>query len=124
MRGRSKAKWTPLETGPPASVASFFRANATADIEPPRAPRSFALIRWMIGAFALGVPLAVMVLASVLVVPPAISKAWNNVSAAYQPPAPRVLPGSTYVYDRDGRLLTKFHGEIDRTPIALAQMPM
>jgi penicillin-binding protein 1A len=120
---RSRGAWTPLETGPPAEAGSFFRARALPDIDPPRAPRSFALIRWTVGAFALGVPLAVMLLASVLVVPPAIGRAWSNASAGTELPEPKELPGSTYVYDRDARVVTKLHGEIDRTPIPLKQIP-
>ncbi len=118
-------RWTTLETGPSSSaVESFFRARAVSGIEPPRAPRSLALIRWTLAAFVLGVPLAVMILASVLVLPPAIGQVWETVSSAADYPIAKIPAASSYVYDRENRFVTKFHGEVDRTPVPLGQMPM
>ena len=120
---RETDRWVPLETGPRPAPRLFFRARAEPDIDPPRAPRSLALIKWMVGAVAIGVPLSIMLLASMLAVPPAIGQLWSSVSSAAELPAARELPGSTYVYDRNGKLITTFHGEVDRTPIPLGQIP-
>ena len=118
-------RWTTLETGGPSSpVESFFGALAVPGIDPPRAPHSLALIRWTLAAFVLGVPLAVMILASVLVLPPAIGGVWETVSSATDYPEAKIPPTSTYVYDRNNKLITKFHGEVDRTPIPITQMPL
>ncbi|MCA1726844.1 MAG: transglycosylase domain-containing protein, partial [Actinobacteria bacterium] len=117
-------RWTPLETGPPATVESFFQTHAITSAETGSAPRSLVLARWLLAAFALGIPLTIMLLASMLAVPPAIGQVWSSVSAGAKLPPPKELPGSTYIYDRNGRLITRLHGEVDRTPIPFAQIPM
>jgi membrane peptidoglycan carboxypeptidase len=96
----------------------YFFALSQREPSPGRLQRAGALIVALF-LVALGAAVTVPVLLPVGLGAKAVADAYNDVVL----PDPRPQRLTTYLYDREGNPLTSLHGEVDRTPVPLSEVP-
>ncbi len=82
-----------------------------------------ALVRFVL-ALVIGSLFVSVLVSPLAAIPPAVKSTFSRLSENAPLPPPRILPQTTFLFDRKGRLLTTLHAEVNRTEVPLSDMPI
>ena len=82
-----------------------------------------ALVRFVL-ALVVGSLFVSVLVSPLAAIPRALNGTFQRLSDQAPLPPPRILPQTTFLFDRKGRVLATLHAEVNRTEIPLEDMPI